>query len=87
MSQPAPILLIIFATACVIAGGGVLYLDVGNKPMVYYAGREGFNYEYAITFALMGAAYLGPIFFFVGLVLYGFGCAAVDGIRLLFRRK
>jgi hypothetical protein len=87
MSSPARTLLIIFAAACLIAGGGVLYIDIGNKPMVYYVGREGFNDEYAITVALIGAAYLGPIFFFVGLVLHGLGGMIVQGVPLLLRRK
>ena len=85
--SPARILLIIFAAACLIGGGGVLYVDIGNKPMVYYAGRDGFNYEYAVTFALMGAAYFGPILFFVGLMLYGIGALLVTGLQLLLQRK
>jgi hypothetical protein len=85
--SPARILLIIFAAACLIGGGGVLYLDIGNKPMVYYSITDGFNYEYAITFALMGAAYFGPILFFIGLMLYGIGALLVAGIQLLLQRK
>lgn len=85
--SPARILLTIFAAACLIGGGGVLYLDIGNKPMVYYSIAEGFNYEYAFTFALIGAVYLGPILFFVGLMLYGVGALLVTGIQLLLQRK
>ena len=85
--SPARILLIIFAAACLTGGGGVLYLDVGNKPMVYYSVSEGFNYEYAITFALMGAVYFGPFLFFISLMLYGIGALLVAGIQMLLHRK
>ena len=85
--SPARVLLIIFAVACLIGGGGVLYLDIGNKPMVYYSISDGFNYKYAITFALMGAAYFGPFLFFIGLMLYGVGSVVVTGVRLMLHRK
>jgi hypothetical protein len=84
--SPARVLLIIFAAACLIGGGSALYLDVAIEPMAYYPTSDGFNYQYAITFAL-GAAYFGPFLFFIALMLYGFGALFVTGLRLLLHRK
>jgi hypothetical protein len=61
----------------------VLYLDVGNKPMVSYSLTEGFNYGHAIIFGAMGGLYLGPFLFLIGLMLYGIGYVVVFGLRLL----
>jgi hypothetical protein len=85
--SPARIVAMIFAAACLIGGGGVLYLDIGNNPMDYYSLSGGFDYEYAITFALIGAAYFGPYLFFVSLMLYGFAYTLFMGVKLLLHRK
>jgi len=85
--SPPRVLLIIFATACLIGGGGVLYLNVENEPTDYYSVNGGFDYGYAIMFASMGAVYFGPILFFLALLLYGFGYVFVVAVQLLLHRK
>jgi len=87
MASPVRLLLIAFVIAVVIAGGGVLYLDVGNHPMTYYSVTGAFDYRQAIVFALLGGVWLGPSVFCFGLVLYGIGYAFVFGFRLLLNRK
>jgi hypothetical protein len=87
MASPVKLFLIAFVAACAVAGGGVLYLDVGNKPMVYYSVTGAFDYEYAAVFALMGALFLGPFLFALGYVLFSIGWVFVLGFQLLLRRK
>ena len=84
--SPGRIVLIAFVTACLIAGLGVLYIDIGNKPSVYYSITEGFNYRYAARFALMCGLYLGPFVFFAGLMFYGLVYLLVLGLRNLLNR-
>ena len=86
MPSPARLFLICFVTACLIAGGGVLYLDVGNHPMTYYSVTGDFDYGQAIVFALLGGAWLGPFLFLIGLNLYGVGCVVMLGFRHLLNR-
>jgi len=87
MASPARLFLIGLVTACLIAGGGVLYLDVGHDPMSYYSVTGGFDYQYAIVSALIAGLSLGPFLFLVGLILYGIGCVVVLGFQLLLGRK
>src|SRR5687768_6254272 len=86
MTSPVRLILLALIAACIAAGGGVLYIDVGNKPMVYYSVTQGFNYRYALEFALGGGLYLGPFLFFIGVWLYGVGYALVFGFRLLLKK-
>ena len=79
--------LIAFVAACLIAGGGVLYLDVGNHPMSYYSVDGTFDYRQAAIFGLLGAMYLGPWLFFASLMLYGLGYILVFGFQSLVSRK
>ena len=87
MLSAGRIVLIAFVAACVIAGGGVLYLDVGNHPMSYYSVTGEFDYQQAFVFALIGALYLGPLLFFSSLMLYGLGYILVFGLQALVSRK
>jgi hypothetical protein len=57
------IVLIAFVAACVIAGGGILHLDVGNHPMSYYSVTGEFDYQQAFVSALIGACTSGPGYF------------------------
>jgi hypothetical protein len=84
--SPGRIVLIAFVTAFLIAGMGLLYIDVRNEPTDYYSITEDFNYGYAVVFALMGGLYLGPFVFFAGLMLYGLGYLVVFGLRDLLNR-
>jgi hypothetical protein len=87
MLSAGRIVLIVLVAACMIAGGGVLYLDVGNHPMSYYSVTGEFDYQQAFVFALIGALYLGPWLFFASLMLYGIGYIFVFGFQSLLNRK
>jgi hypothetical protein len=87
MLSAGGIVVIAFVAACVIAGGSVLYLDIGNHPMSYYSVEGVFDYRQAIAFALIGALYLGPWLFFVSLMAYGVGYVLVFGFQTLLNRK
>lgn len=86
MTKPVKLLLAALLIACLIAGGGVLHLDIGNDPMSYRSVTGGFDYQYAMVTALMAGAFMGPLVFFVGLVLCGIGYVFVVAVLHLFQR-
>ena len=83
MPSEVRIALAALAIACVIGGGGVLYLDIGNEPMSYYSATGAFDYQYAVTTALVAGVFLGPWLFPVGLALYAMGYLLLLGLRKL----
>jgi hypothetical protein len=87
MPSEVRIALIALAVACVIGGGGVLYLDVSNDPMSYYSVTGAFDYQYAIVTALVAGAFLGLSLFPVGLMLYGIGYLFLRGFRIMVSRN
>jgi hypothetical protein len=87
MVMPVRLLLVGFVAACLMSGGGVLYLDTSNDPMSYRDGTGGFDYEYALVTALIAGASLGPFVFSIGLLVFGIGYVLVLGAQLVLRRS
>jgi hypothetical protein len=87
MTKPVRLLLVALVVTCLLTGGEVLYLDIGNDPMSYRSTTGHFDYQYAMITALMAGASLGPFVFLVGLVLCGIGYVFVVGAQLLLHRK